>query len=336
MTSIPHHHVIENVLQYKMRGKVAYLGNLSATSALQITYVKPFDHPSGKGYQRPVDSKRCNDFALYLSKGEDALFTPILLNAESKWEFSPYDKSRSTFGRLLCKDQASLMDGQHRLGGIKRYTKDTNSEINVPFLAFHYLDEDEEIHLFDTINTKAKGIGTSLSKYLHRNSDDNSWVATELITRGDSPFHFIGTLTGKRVSGRHVTLQNLYKVVELLTKSEHISNLNKEKKLTISLVYFNAIKEQFNSEWLNYKEYRLTHIVCLNALAIVGAEIFSAGAASQQGKLDYNFIDKCVKRMRGMEWSTDGPLKYLKGISGSKVLASDLSTEILPMPEMKS
>lgn len=133
MTSLPHHHVIENVVQYKMRGKVAYLGSVSATSALQITYVKPYDHPSGKGYQRPVDSKRCNDFALYLSKGENALFTPILLNAESKWEFSPYDKSRSSFGRLICKEQASLMDGQHRLGGIKRYTQDTNSEINVPF-----------------------------------------------------------------------------------------------------------------------------------------------------------------------------------------------------------
>lgn len=142
MTSLIHHHVIENVLQYKMRGKVAYLGNLSAMSALQITYVKPYDHPSGKGYQRPVDSQRCNDFAMYLSKGDDALFTPILLNAESNWEFSAYDKSRASFGRLICRGKASLMDGQHRLGGIKRYTQDTHSEISVPFLAFHYLDED--------------------------------------------------------------------------------------------------------------------------------------------------------------------------------------------------
>ncbi|MBU5349139.1 DGQHR domain-containing protein [Paenibacillus lautus] len=324
MTSLPHHQVIENVTQYKMRGKVAYLGNVSASSAIQITYVKPYDHPSGKGYQRPVDNKRCNDFALYLSKGENALFTPILLNAESKWEFSPYDKSRTALGRLICKGQASLMDGQHRLGGIKRYTQDTNAEINVPFLAFHYLDEDEEIELFDTINTKAKGIGTSLSKYLHRNSDENSWVATELIIRGDSPFHFIGTVTGKRVSGRHVTLQNLYKVLELLTKPDEISSLSKEEKLTFSLVYFNVIKEQFNTEWLNYKEYRLTHIVCLNALAIAGAEIFSAAANRNQGKVDYNFIQKCVKRLKGMEWGAEGPLKYLKGISGSRILAGDI------------
>ncbi|PAD28719.1 hypothetical protein CHH60_23755 [Paenibacillus sp. 7523-1] len=330
MTSMTQQHVIENVLQYKMRGKVSYLGNFTATSVLQLTYVKPYDHPSGKGYQRPVDSKRCNDFALYLSKGEDALFAPIMLNAESHWEFVAYDKSRPNLGRLLCRGKASLMDGQHRVGGIKRYTQDTNSEINVPFLAFHYLDEDEEIHLFDTINTKAKGIGTSLSKYLHRNTDEHSWIATQLITRGDSAFHFIGTLTGKRSSDRHVTLQNLYKVIELLTKSEAVNNLNKETKLTLGLVYFNAIKEQFNTEWLSYKEYRLTHIVCLNALAIAGAEILNEAISRSKGKMDYSFIEKSVKKMRNTEWSAEGPLKYLKGISGSRMLAQDLISEVIP------
>ncbi|WP_222124452.1 DGQHR domain-containing protein [Paenibacillus xylanexedens] len=323
-------HVIENVLQSKMRGKVIYLGNASATSVLQLTYVKPFDHPSGKGYQRPVDSKRCNDFALFLSRGEDALFAPIMLNAESHWEFSAYDKSRPNLGRLICKGKASIMDGQHRVGGIKRYTQDTNSEINVPFLAYHYLDEDEEIYLFDIINTMAKGIGTSLSKYLRRNTDELSWIATELITRGDSPFHFIGTLTGKRSSGRHVTLQNLYKVIELLTKSEAVIHLNKETKLTWSLMYFNAVKEQFNTEWLSYKEYRLTHIVCLNALAIVGAEVLKEATNRQKGKMDYAFIEKSVKRMKNTEWSAEGPLKYLKGVSGSRMLAQDLISEVIP------
>jgi len=328
MTSLANHHVIENVLQYKMRGKVAYMGNLSAMTALQITYVKPFDHPSGKGYQRPVDNKRCNDFAMYLSKGDNALFTPILLNAESNWEFSAYDKSRGSYGRLICKNKASLMDGQHRLGGIKRYTQDTNSEIIVPFLAFHYLDEDEEIELFDTINTKAKGIGISLSKYLHRNTDENSWLATELITRGDSPFHFISTLTGKRSVGKHVTLQNLYKILEILTKGQRVSVLSREEKLMLTLVYFNAIKEHFNKEWLDYKEYRLTHIVCLNALAIAGAEVFSRAVSEEKKQVDYNYIVKCVKKLSRTDWSAAGPFKFIKGMNGSKALASDLISQM--------
>lgn len=40
--------------------------------------------------------------------------------------------------------------------------------LNVLFQAFHCLDEDEEIKFFDIINTKAKGIGSSLIKYLEK------------------------------------------------------------------------------------------------------------------------------------------------------------------------
>jgi DNA sulfur modification protein DndB len=326
MTLLPQQHVLENILQSKMRGKVTYSGNLSASSAFQLTYVKPFDHPSGKGYQRPVDNKRCNDFAMYLSKGENSLFTPILINAESHWEFNAYDKNRPTFGRLLCKKKASLMDGQHRLGGIKRYTQDTNSDMQIPFLAFHYLDEDEEIQLFDTINTKAKGIGASLSRYLQRDFDDNSWIATELITRGDSPFHFIGSLTGKRNAGRHVTLQNLYKILEILFKSNPMALLSKEEKLMLVLVYFNGIKELFNKEWLDYKEYRITHIVCLNAIAFAGAELFAKIVNIEKKHIDYSQINKHIQRIKGLEWSSNGPFKYIKGLSGSKTLAIDLTS----------
>ncbi|MGF9917711.1 DGQHR domain-containing protein [Paenibacillus ehimensis] len=330
MNTLLKQHVIENVLQYKMRGKVAYLGHVAATDALQITYVKPYDLSSGKGYQRPVDSKRANDFALYLSKGDNSLFTPILLNAEAKWDFVPYDKFRPSYGRLLCKEKASLMDGQHRLGGIKKYIQETNSEISIPFLALHYLDEDEEIQLFDTINTKAKGIGVSLSRYLRRHSDDLSWVSTELILRSDSPFNNIGTITGKRNAGRHVTLQNLYKVLELLTKNVRVSSLAKEEKLMLCLFYFNALKENFSQEWMDYKEYRITHIVCLNALAIAGAEVFSKVVSEDTKQIDYNRILKYVKKLRKFDWSSTGILKYIKGLSGSKTLASDLMSYMFP------
>jgi len=321
--------VIENVVRSKMRGKVVYQSNLSSSDALKLTYVKPYNDPSGKGYQRPVDPKRCNDFANFLSKGDDALFTPILLNSAGNWEFTPYDNYRSSYGRLICRGKASLMDGQHRLGGIKKYIQETNSEISIPFLAFHYLDEDEEIKLFDTINTKARGIGTSLSKYLNRDSDDISWISTELMVRNESPFHSIGSIIGKRSNGRHITLQNLYKAVTFLTKEPNIATLSKEEKLLLIMFYFNSIKETLPQQWEKYKEYRLTHIVCLDALSIAGSFVLSRSVDSNK-KIDHNLILKSVKKLKKIDWSIDGTLKYLKGISGSKSLASDLKTLIIP------
>ena len=127
------------------------------------------------------------------------------------------------------------MDGQHRLGGIKEYITETDSTLNVPFLAFHYLDDDEEIKFFDIINTKAKGIGTSLSRYLNRDNDDISWVATNLILKPESPFFSKGTLIGKRTREKNITLQNLYNLVKLLTKKSDLTNLSKEKKLNLVL-----------------------------------------------------------------------------------------------------
>lgn len=329
MNSLATQIVIENVLQRKMRGKVTYQSDFSANDALNLTYMKPYDAPSGKGYQRPVDLKRCNDFALYLSKGDEALFSPILLNAGGQWEFTPYDKLRPHYGRLICKGRASLMDGQHRLGGIKRYIQETNSNIDIPFFAFHYLDEDEEIQLFDTINTKAKGIGSSLSKYLRRDSDDISWVATQLIVQTDSPFHNIGTVIGKRTKGRHVTLQNLHKALHFLTKYEHLSLLSKEEKLILAYNYYGAIKETFSKEWLDYKGYRLTHIVCLDALSIAGADLLAKYVSKKNKEIVYAGIIHSVRKLRKIDWSSEGTLKYLKGLAGSKRLAPDLSSLML-------
>lgn len=315
---------IENVIQSKMRGRVAYQGFVSSQVAVTFSYSKLYNDPSGKGYQRPINKKRCSDFANYLSKGEDSLYTPILLNAAGNWEFHAYDKNRPNFGRLICKSKATLMDGQHRLGGIKEYISETDSTLNVPFLAFHYLDDDEEIKLFDVINTKAKGIGTSLSRYLNRDNDEVSWVATNLILRPESPFFSKGTLTGKRSKEKNITLQNLYNIVKLLTKKSALDKLSKEKKLNLCLFYFNTIKELFPEEWGDNSLYRMTHITCLNALAIVGNKVINENYLSKSQQPDSVKIAQILMNLNEIDWLSTGDLKYLKGAAGSKVLASDI------------
>ncbi|MGE7024458.1 DGQHR domain-containing protein [Solibacillus cecembensis] len=316
---------IENVIQSKMRGRVAYQGFVSSQVAVTFSYSKLYNDPSGKGYQRPINKKRCIDFADYLSKGEDSLYTPILLNAAGNWEFHAYDKNRPNLGRLICKKKATLMDGQHRLGGIKEYISVTDSTLNVPFLAFHYLDDEEEIKLFDVINTKAKGIGTSLSRYLNRNNDDVSWVATNLILRPESPFFSKGTLTGRRSKERNITLQNLYNIVNLLTKKSVLDKLSKEKKLNLCLFYFNTIKELFPEEWEDNSLYRMTHITCLNALAMVGNTVINENYLVKSQQPNSVKIAQLLMNLKEIDWLSTGDLKYLKGAAGSKVLASDIS-----------
>lgn len=315
---------IENVIQSKMRGRVSYQGFVSSQIAINFSYSKLYNDPSGKGYQRPIDKRRCKDFANYLSQGEDALYTPILLNASGNWEFYAYDIQRPNFGRLICKKKATLMDGQHRLGGIKEYISETDSTLNVPFLAFHNLDDDEEVKLFDVINTKAKGIGTSLSRYLNRNNDEISWIATNLILKPESPFFSKGTLIGKRTREKNITLQNLYSIVKLLTKKSDLDKLSKEKKLNLVLFYFNAIKELFPEEWKDNKLYRMTHVTCLNALAMAGNTVINNNYLTKSQQPDSVKITNLLSNLNEIDWSVNSDLRYLKGAAGSKILSSDI------------
>lgn len=315
---------IENVVQFKMRGRIAYQGFVSSQVAINLSYSKLYNDSSGKGYQRPINKKRCIDFANYLSKGEDSLYTPILINAAGNWEFHAYDRQRPSLGRLICKKKGTLMDGQHRLGGIFQYINETGTTLNVPFLAFHFLDDDEEIKLFDVINTKAKGIGTSLSRYLNRDKDDIGWVATNLILKPESPFFNKGTLTGKRSKEKNITLQNLYNIVKLLTKKSTLEKLSKEKKLNLCLFYFNTIKELFPEQWADNKLYRMTHITCLNALSIVGNKIINENYLVKSQQPDSVKIATLLINLNEIDWLATGDLKYLKGAAGSKLLASDI------------
>ncbi|ATP41045.1 hypothetical protein CSE16_13845 [Solibacillus sp. R5-41] len=322
--NLPSNIAIENVIQSKMRGRVAYQGFVSSQVAVTFSYSKLYNDHSGKGYQRPINTKRCHDFASYLSQGEGSLYTPILLNASGNWEFHAYDKQRPNLGRLICKKKATLMDGQHRLGGIKEYINETDCTLNVPFLAFHYLDDDEEIKLFDVINTKARGIGTSLSRYLNRNNDEISWVATNLILKPESPFFNKGTLTGRRSKEKNITLQNLYNMVKLLTKKSQLDNLSKEKKLNLCLFYFNTIKELFPNEWEDNKLFRMTHITCLNALSISGNEVINENYLTKSQQPDSVKIAQILMNLKEIDWLSTGDLRYLKGAAGSKILANDI------------
>ena len=315
---------IENVIQSKMRGRVTYQGFVSSQIAVNFSYSKLYNDPSGKGYQRPIDKNRCKDFANYLSQGEDALYTPILLNAAGNWEFYAYDKNRTNFGRLICKNKATLMDGQHRLGGIREYINQTDSTLNVPFLAFHNLDDEEEVKLFDVINTKAKGIGTSLSRYLNRDNDEISWIATNLILKPESPFFNKGTLIGKRTREKNITLQNLYSIVKLLTKKSDLDKLSKEKKLHLVLFYFNAIKDLFPEEWKDNKLYRMTHVTCLNALAMAGNTVINNNYLAKSQQPDSVKITNLLYNLSEIDWSVNSDLRYLKGAAGSKILSSDI------------
>ena len=113
-------------------------------------------------------------------------------------------------------------------------------------------------------------------------------------------------------------------MIKLLTKKSPLEKLSKEKKLNLCLFYFNTIKELFPDEWEDNKLYRMTHVTCLNALAMVGNQIINDNYLVKSQQPDSVKIAQILMNLKEIDWFSNGDLKYLKGAAGSKVLASDI------------
>lgn len=75
-------------------------------------------------------------------------------------------------------------------------------------------------------------------------------------------------------------------------------------------------------EWSDYKQYRLTHIVYLNAFAIAGNRIIPSN------QLNIKKVNKRMSSLKIFDCSSEGTLKYLKGASRSKLLAEDVIASV--------
>ena len=74
-------------------------------------------------------------------------------------------------------------------------------------------------------------------------------------------------------------------------------------------------------ECSDYKQYRLTHIVCLNAFAIAGNKIIPSNYNFVSNQLNIKEVNKGMSCIRIFDWYSEGTLKYLKGASGSETLS---------------
>ena len=302
---------INCVSRTRVNGMIQYVGFLNPAHIEQLLTVKPFDEEDGLGYQRPVSRARTKSLAKYLSRQQAIILPPILLNAAGNWEYVP-DSPGSDMGALICTGPASIIDGQHRIEGIKRYLDEFSTEVRIPFCAIHNLDDSEEIDTFLVVNTSARPIKSSHVHYLQRDQDPIAWVATQLATLERSPFYGITTLTGSRQWNRgiRVTLQNLVRVIQTLSKKVDPQEVKREDLIEIAIAFYSEVKRVFPAEWADGKHYVLTQVVALNALANVAAQLL--GTNQEEGIVDLLAIEQSIASMKGFDWSRE---KW-KGISG--------------------
>ena len=68
----------------------------------------------------------------------------------------------------------------------------------------------------------------------------------------------------------------------------------------------------------------MTHITCLNALAIAENKIINENYLTKSQQPDSVKIAGILMKLDEIDWLANGDLKYLKGVPGTKILVSDI------------
>ena len=156
---------------------------------------KPY-YAHDQGYQRAPERNRARRFARYLQKADALSPTALMLN--DRHSVTEFDSQRSELIFDTAKGPLFNYDGQHRELGYGFRLEDDPSfgEFHIPVVMTRGIDKLTEMLQFQTINSTAKGVATSLV---------NAILAKHQARDGDEVLS--GTVQTRNVVGYKVTEQ---------------------------------------------------------------------------------------------------------------------------------
>lgn len=298
----------------------AFLGFASASLLKQCSYIDLFIEDTGEGYQRPINRRHALDFKNYIqSPGTSTLPVAFNLRTETKllWKIKPGKNGTATLYLKQDSPCLSLIDGQHRLHEL------TDVEIPLAYIAYIELDLRTEMALFNTINSKAKGISSSLTDYhqsiLLSNLVEEAphlYIARRLQEDVSSPWYKLIRYGGETTSGlkRRTSLRMMqHSVQRVLHASLILEKSSIDTKYQTIKDFWSAIKHSFPTEWENHRGHLLTKGVGLYALSGLMADWIC-----QYGPLSLEEWTPLVKNLIGkINWRSDGPFAAISGRKGA-------------------
>ncbi|MDR7400422.1 MAG: DGQHR domain-containing protein [Armatimonadota bacterium] len=151
-----------------------YVTALPASVALGLFDVDVYDPGTNpEGYQRRPAESRFVRIARYVLRQEGLLPTAILVNVREPAEFQPHADGNVGLLKVPAGARLWVVDGQHRLYGLKRAQEDLRTsdpeaelEYDVPVVFTVGLDKYDEMRLFHIVNSQAKSVPTDLAAEL--------------------------------------------------------------------------------------------------------------------------------------------------------------------------
>ncbi len=298
----------------------------------KLSFPDILDEDCGRGYQRPFNARHSQDFRRYI-KEPDSSTIPLTLNlrppAEGAWRIAEVGEGKVRLE--IAADAGKIMaqvDCQHRLGHL------CDLPIPLPFMCFIGLSEREEMEVFSVINSKAKGLSTSLLDYHEAQLAESLaqerpelFIALQLNSIEGSPWLRRLNLGGKTTSGlmRITSLRMMQKAVSNFLKATNILTTNSvDSAVRVVLDFWCAVVAVLPKEWAEPRRHMLTKGIGVYALMRIAADIFIECRDVERACDKRAFITALADFVGSIDWSTSGSLKGLGGQGGVKAAVEHL------------
>jgi len=289
-----------------------------------ISFADVLDEDTRRGYQRRCNLQHSLDFRRYIQKPNSCTI-PLTFNlrpsADGVWRVVEVSERRVRLEIARHAPPAlAQVDCQHRLGHLNDVT------LELPFMCFVGLTEHEEMEVFNVINSKARGLSTSLLDFHDAQlsqdlASDRPELFIALLLNNDarSPWHRQLDLGGNSGMSRRASLRTMQKAIKrFLTQSKILTSQSTEAASLVVLEFWAAVVMAMPMEWTNPRKHVLTKGIGVYALMDIAADLYrEAGPRATCDR--HHFAAALADFCTDFDWSTIGPLKGLGGEGGVKI-----------------
>lgn len=250
---------IEGVLGLSAQRRV-FLAFAPASLLPALSFADTLDEDRGQGYQRRFNAKHSLDFRKYVQAPQSStipLTFNLRRNSKRYWRIIKVTSDRARL-EIASGNRKILaqVDCQQRLGHLD------DLEVSLPFMCYLGLSARQEMEVFNIINSKAKGLSTSLLDFhdatLSRDlgaERPELFIALHLNNYTDSPWYRQLDLGGSRTSGlmSRASLRTMQKAVKRFLAETKILRLRlPETAAKVVLDFWGRLR-------LSYRTHGTTH-----------------------------------------------------------------------------
>ncbi|MFA6134544.1 MAG: DGQHR domain-containing protein [Phycisphaerae bacterium] len=299
-----------------------FLGFAPARLLHAVSFADILDEDTGSGYQRPRNRSHSQDFRQYITR-QGSTTIPLTFNLrrdlQDAWQVVRGDNGNAVLRLAAGVRCLAQVDCQHRLGELYE------CDLPLAFMTFIGLDLRAEMSIFVIINSKAKGLSSSLTDYHESNLLANLaqdaphlYLARRLNDDPASPWHRLIRYGGETSSGlkRRTSLRMMQKTISRflgLTRNVRIGTV--EDQYAVLLAFWRAVASMFPDEWRDPSHHLITKGVGLYSLTLLLADIVRQPNATS---LTEDSLTQCLQCLKGrVNWKSDGMFSEAGGQKGA-------------------